>query len=61
MSRRKREDRAFKLVVATGGGALATVVTFALAVVGVLGFGLVFLLAVVTAVAALLLRRTMAR
>lgn len=58
LSRRERESRAFKLVVATGGGALATVVTFALAVVGVVGFGLVFLLAVLTAIAGFLLRRT---
>lgn len=58
ISRRRREDRAFKLVVATGAGGLATVVTFALAVVGVVGFGIVFLLAVLTAIAALVLRRT---
>lgn len=59
LSRREREGRAFKLVVATGGGGLATVVSFALAVFGVVGFGIVFLLAALTAVAALLLRRTM--
>jgi hypothetical protein len=59
LSRREREGRAFKLVVATGAGGLATVVTFVLAIAGVVGFGLVFLLAVLTAVAALLLRRTM--
>lgn len=59
MSRRQRERRAFTLVVATGGGALATVVTFALAVFGVVGFGLVFLLAVATAIAGFLLRRTL--
>lgn len=59
LSRREREGRAFKLVVATGAGGLATVVSFALAVVGVVGFGLVFLLAIVTAAAAFMLRRTM--
>lgn len=58
LSRRGREGRAYKLVLATGAGGLATVVTFVLAVAGVVGFGLVFLLAVITAVAAFLLRRT---
>jgi hypothetical protein len=58
LSRRRREGRAYKLVLATGTGALATVVTFVLAVAGVVGFGLVFLIAIVTAAAAFLLRRT---
>ncbi|MEX2193856.1 MAG: hypothetical protein WD844_01095 [Thermoleophilaceae bacterium] len=59
LSRRDREGRAFKLVVATGAGAVATVVSFVLAVVGIVSLGIVFLLAVLTAVAAFLLRRTM--
>ena len=58
LNRRRREGRAYRLVVATGAGGLATAVTFVLAVAGVVGFGIVFLLAVVTAVAAFLLRRT---
>jgi hypothetical protein len=61
LSRREREGRAFKLVVATGAGGLATVVSFVLAVAGVVGFGLFVLLAIVTALAAFLLRRTMSR
>ena len=61
LSRRERESRAYQLVVATGAGGIATVATFVLAVFGVVSFGLVFLLAVITGLAWLMFRRTMAR
>lgn len=57
-SRRAREDRAYKLVVAGGTAALVTVVTFVLAVIGIGGFGVPALAAIVTAICALLFRRT---
>jgi hypothetical protein len=61
MSRRRREKRAYNLVLATGGGAVATVVLLVLSIAGVVNFGLVLLVAVLTVVAGLLLRRTLGR
>ena len=61
MTRSQREARAFRLVLATGAGALATVTLLVLSVVGVVGFGLVLLVGLLTAVCAWLLRRTMGR
>lgn len=59
-SRRKRVDKAYNLTLATGGFALATVVTLLLAVLGVWGgFGVVFLLAAITAVLAFALSRNL--
>ena len=55
-SRRARVDKAYNLTLATGGFALATAVTFVLALVTAFSWGIVFLLAAVTAVMALLLR-----
>jgi hypothetical protein len=57
-SRRQRESRAYRLTLATGGGALATLVLAVLWIAGVTSFGLVLLFAVLTAVAGYLLRRT---
>ncbi len=57
--RRKREQRAYYLVLASGGLAVAAVVVFVLAIVGVASFGLFILLAVLAAVAGFLLRRTL--
>lgn len=59
LTRKHREQRAYGLVLATGGLSLAAVVTLALSIVGVLSFGLVVLLVVAAAVAGLLLRRTL--
>lgn len=59
LSRRAREQRAYRLTLATGGGAVATIAAAALWIAGVTGFGLVLLLAVATAVAGLLLRRSL--
>jgi hypothetical protein len=57
--RHKREQRAYYLVLATGGLAVAAVVVFVLAIVGIASFGLFILLAVLAAVAGFLLRRTL--
>lgn len=59
LTRSQREGRAYRLVLATGTGAVATVVLFALSIAGVVGFGLVVLVALLTAVAGYLLRRTL--
>jgi hypothetical protein len=58
LSRNARERRAFQLVVVGGTAAAIAAVTFVLAVVGVMGFG-IFLLALVVAIASgVLFRRT---
>ena len=57
MPRRKREQRAYYLVLATGGLAVAAVVVLVLSIVGITSFGLFILLAVLAAVAGFLLRR----
>jgi hypothetical protein len=59
LSRRQREQRAFLLVLASGGLALAAVVVFVLWIAGVTSFGLFLLLAVLAAVAGFVLRRTL--
>lgn len=61
MTRSQREARAYRLTLATGAGAVATTVLLVLSIVGGVGFGLVLLAAIVTAVAGFLLRRTMGR
>jgi len=61
MSRSQRTQRGFTLFLITGGGALATVVFAVLWIAGSVGFGVVLLLAVITAVAGWLLRRTVGR
>jgi hypothetical protein len=59
LSRRKREQRAYYLVLATGGLAVAAVVVLVLSIVGIASFGLFILLAVFAAVAGFLLRRAL--
>jgi len=59
LSRRTREDRAFRLVLATGGLGTVAIVGFALAIFGVIGAGLPILAAVLAAVCGFLLRRTL--
>lgn len=61
LTRSQRESRAFSLTVATGGGAIATAVTFITWVVGATGFGLFFVLALVTGLCYLGLRRSLGR
>jgi len=61
MSRRKREQRAYYLVLASGGLAVAAVVVLVLSIVGVASFGLFVILAVLAAVAGYMLKRTLGR
>jgi hypothetical protein len=56
--RRAREDRAYKLVLAGGTAAVIAVVTFVLAIVGVMGFGVPVLAAIVAVLCGWLFRRT---
>jgi type IV secretory pathway TrbD component len=58
-SRRQREQRAYYLVLASGGLALAAVVVLVLWIAGVASFGLFLLLAVLAAVAGYVLRRSL--
>jgi putative flippase GtrA len=60
-SRRSRERRAYQLVVVGGTAGLIAVVGFVLAAVGVMGFGIPFLAAIVAVVCALIFRRTVSR
>jgi type IV secretory pathway TrbD component len=61
MSRRQREQRAYFLVLASGGLAVAAVVVLVLWIVGVASFGLFLILAILAALAGYLLRRTLPR
>lgn len=56
-SRRRREDRAFALVVGGGVAGAITVVGAVLALVGVIGWGIPFLALLVAVVCAVLFRR----
>jgi len=58
--RRTREDRAYKLVLAGGTAGVIAVVTFILAIVGVMGFGIPILAAIVAVLCGWLFRRTVA-
>jgi putative flippase GtrA len=60
-SRRSREQRAYRLVLAGGTAAAVAVVTFVLAAVGVMGFGIPVLAVIVAVVCGLLFRRTVSR
>lgn len=57
-SRRAREDRAYKLVLAGGTAAVVFVVTFVLAIVGVMGYGIPILALLVAALCGWMFRRT---
>jgi hypothetical protein len=58
-SRRRRADRAYNLVLATGGLTVLAVALVVLAVLGIVGFGLAVIVALLAAAAGLLLRRTL--
>jgi len=60
-SRRSREQRAYRLVVAGGAFGAVAVVTFVLAIAGVMGFGVPVLAAIVAAICWVLFRRTVSR
>ena len=57
-SRRSREKRAYQLAVGGGVAGAVTVIGAVLALVGVIGWGLPLVAAIVVAVCFLLLRRT---
>jgi hypothetical protein len=57
-ARRAREQRAFRLVLAGGAAGAVAVVGLVLAAVGVIGFGVPVLAAVVAVACLLLFRRT---
>ena len=57
-SRRSRERRAYQLVLVGGTAGVIAVVGFILAVVGVGGFGIPFIAAIVAILCGLLFRRT---
>lgn len=57
LSRRQREERAYRLVVAGGVFGVAGVVALVLAAVGVIGFGLPVVLLVLAAIMVVLFRR----
>ena len=56
-SRRQREQRAYRLVTVGGALGLAAVVGFVLAIVGVIGWSIPILAAVLAVVCAVLFRR----
>ncbi|MEA2229430.1 MAG: hypothetical protein QOF29_205 [bacterium] len=58
-SRRTREERAYRLTLAGGTAAVVAVVTFVLAVIGVLGFGIPVFAGIVAVICAVLFRRTL--
>jgi hypothetical protein len=58
LSRSARERRAFQLVVVSGTAAAIAVVTFVLALIGVMGFGIFVLATIVAVIAGLLFRRS---
>jgi hypothetical protein len=57
-SRRSRERRAYQLALVGGAAGVIAVVGLILAAVGVLGFGVPFIAAIVAIVCGLLFRRT---
>ena len=58
VSRRTREQRAYRLVVAGGVAGTVAVAGVVLAIVGVVSFGVPVLAGIVAAICALLFRRT---
>jgi hypothetical protein len=61
LPRRKREQRAYRLTVATGSSAVASVAVLVLTIAGITSFALLFLLVVLTAALAWGLKRTLGR
>jgi uncharacterized membrane protein len=58
-SRRNREQRAYRLVLATGGFAVLFAAALILAIAGVLGSGWVLLFAILAVASGFMLRRTL--
>ena len=61
LSRREREQRAYRLVLATGTFTALAALGFVLAIVGVTGSGPAFVAAILAVVCAVMLRRTLGR
>ena len=61
MSRRSREERAYRLVQVGGAAGDVAVLGVVLAIVGVISFAVPFVAAVIAAVCAVLFRRTVGR
>jgi hypothetical protein len=61
LPRRRREQRAYRLTLATSGSAVATVVVLVLWVIGATSFGVFLLLVLLTAALVYALRRTLGR
>jgi hypothetical protein len=59
VTRKSREQRAFRMVVGGGTAAAVAVVGFVLALVGVIGYGVPMFAAVVAVVCWLVFRRTL--
>jgi uncharacterized membrane protein YgaE (UPF0421/DUF939 family) len=57
-SRRSREQRAYRLVLAGGAAAVVAVVTFVLAAINVMSFAIPVLAVIIAVVCGLLFRRT---
>ena len=60
-SRRGREKRAYRLVVTGGTAGAVAVVSFVLAIFGVVSFGIPLIAIVVAVICGMLLRRAVAR
>ena len=58
LTRRQREQRAYRLVIATGGFGALFVAALVLSVVGLIGGGWAVLFAVLAVLAGVMLRRT---
>jgi putative flippase GtrA len=58
LSRSARERRAFQLLVVGGGATAVAVVTFVLALAGIMGWGIFLLALIVAGVSGMLFRRT---
>jgi hypothetical protein len=61
VSRSARERRAFQLVVVGGTAAAIAAVTFVLALIGVMGFGIFLLAAIVAVIAGVMFRGAVGR
>jgi hypothetical protein len=59
MTRRQREERAYRLVLVTGGLAVLTIALIVLAIVGIVGGGPVVVALLATLGAGFMLRRTL--
>lgn len=61
MTRKQREDRAYKLVLATGASSTVAVISAILALTPFLGSGLPILAALIAVLCFIMLRRTLGR